>query len=103
MIKRVLMASAALALSAALAQAQAWPSKPVRIIAPYPPGGGADTAARIIAQALTENTVYDAGGQLVSGSFMDYAIPRADLMPPMSVAHHPVACRTNPALRPVIG
>lgn len=52
--------------------------------------------AQGLGQALTENTVYDAGGQLVSGSFMDYAMPRADLMPPMAVAHHPVACRTNP-------
>jgi carbon-monoxide dehydrogenase large subunit len=52
--------------------------------------------AQGLGQALTENTVYDAGGQLVSGSFMDYAMPRADLMPPMSVAHHPIACRTNP-------
>ena len=34
--------------------------------------------AQGIGQALTENTVYDAGGQLVSGSFMDYAMPRAD-------------------------
>jgi len=52
--------------------------------------------AQGLGQALTENTVYDKGGQLVSGSFMDYAMPRAHLMPPMSVAHHPVACRTNP-------
>ena len=52
--------------------------------------------AQGLGQALTENTVYDAGGQLVSGSFMDYAMPRAELMPAMSVAHHPVACRTNP-------
>lgn len=35
--------------------AQSYPGKPVRIIAPYPPGGGADTAARIIAQGLTES------------------------------------------------
>ena len=52
--------------------------------------------AQGLGQALMENTVYDAGGQLVSGSFMDYAMPRADLMPNMSVAHHPAACRTNP-------
>ncbi len=52
--------------------------------------------AQGLGQALIENTVYDAGGQLVSGSFMDYAMPRADLMPDMTVAHHSVACRTNP-------
>jgi tripartite-type tricarboxylate transporter receptor subunit TctC len=49
--------AAALAASLSVAAiAQNYPTKPVRIIAPYPPGGGADTAARIIAQALTENT-----------------------------------------------
>ncbi len=52
--------------------------------------------AQGIGQALTENTIYDTGGQLVSGTFMDYAMPRADTMPPMTVEHHPVACRTNP-------
>jgi carbon-monoxide dehydrogenase large subunit len=52
--------------------------------------------AQGIGQALTEDTVYDAGGQLVSGTFMDYAMPRADTMPPMTVEHSPVACRTNP-------
>jgi len=39
---------------AALA-AETYPAKPVRVIVPYPPGGGADTAARIIAQALSES------------------------------------------------
>lgn len=52
--------------------------------------------AQGLGQALTENTVYDAGGQLVSGSFMDYAMPRADIVPAMTVTHHPVPCRTNP-------
>jgi carbon-monoxide dehydrogenase large subunit len=52
--------------------------------------------AQGIGQALTEDTVYDNGGQLVSGTFMDYAVPRADTVPPMMVEHHPVACRTNP-------
>ena len=52
--------------------------------------------AQGLGQALSENTIYDAGGQLLSGSFMDYAMPRADLMPAMTVEHHAVACRTNP-------
>ncbi len=51
--------------------------------------------AQGLGQALTENTVYDAGGQLVSGSFMDYALPRADSVPPMLVEHRGVACRSN--------
>ena len=52
--------------------------------------------AQGLGQALTENTIYDAGGQLVSGSFMDYAMPRARPMPDMTVEHRAVACRTNP-------
>lgn len=40
--------------AAAGAQAQAYPSKPVRILVGYVPGGGVDTTARIMAQALTE-------------------------------------------------
>jgi len=35
--------------------AQAWPAKPVRIIAPFAPGGSADTLGRIVAQKLTES------------------------------------------------
>ncbi len=48
------LACAAVALSLALpdARAQTYPSKPVRLISPYPPGGGTDATARIIAQAL---------------------------------------------------
>jgi len=52
--------------------------------------------AQGLGQALTENTIYDSSGQLVSGSFMDYAMPRAHSMPDMTVEHHAVACRTNP-------
>ena len=36
------------------ASAQGYPSRSIRLIAPYPPGGGVDATARIIAQALTE-------------------------------------------------
>jgi carbon-monoxide dehydrogenase large subunit len=38
--------------------------------------------AQGLGQAVLENIVYDDTGQLITGSFMDYGIPRADMMPP---------------------
>src|SRR5262249_11417070 len=50
-----------------------------------------------LGQALLEQVVYDNdGGQLISGSFMDYAMPRADDMPSLRDALHPVPATTNP-------
>jgi tripartite-type tricarboxylate transporter receptor subunit TctC len=49
----VALAAAALA-AASGAHAQSWPAKPLRMISPYPPGGGIDGSARIISQALSE-------------------------------------------------
>lgn len=46
------VAYAALSLFTSLAYAQAWPSKPITMISPYPAGGGVDTVARIIAERL---------------------------------------------------
>jgi carbon-monoxide dehydrogenase large subunit len=44
-----------------------------------------------------EWTRYDADGQLLTGSFMDYALPRASDSPPaMPVANHEVPATTNP-------
>jgi tripartite-type tricarboxylate transporter receptor subunit TctC len=51
----LLVALAAFALSpAGFALAQSWPAKPVRIVVPFPPGGGADTLARIMGPHLTK-------------------------------------------------
>jgi carbon-monoxide dehydrogenase large subunit len=48
-----------------------------------------------IGQALTEAVCYDEDGQLQSGSFMDYALPRADDTPAFAFISHPVPARTN--------
>ena len=47
--------AAALALTIAPSPAQTWPVKPVRIIAPFAPGGGADTLGRLVGAKLTES------------------------------------------------
>jgi carbon-monoxide dehydrogenase large subunit len=48
-------------------------------------------------QALMENIVYEAGsGQLLTGSFMDYAMPRADDFCAFEVSAYPVPTKTNP-------
>jgi len=49
-----------------------------------------------IGQALMEKTVYDENGQLLTGSFMDYAMPRAADVPFFALADHGVPTKTNP-------
>jgi carbon-monoxide dehydrogenase large subunit len=50
-----------------------------------------------VGQALLEHGVYDREtGQLLAGSFMDYALPRADDVPSFDCAFHNVPCVTNP-------
>ena len=47
-------------------------------------------------QALMEDIRYDEDGQLITGTFMDYALPRADDLPSFAFASHPVPATTNP-------
>jgi carbon-monoxide dehydrogenase large subunit len=49
-----------------------------------------------LGQALAEHCVYDEGGQLLSGSFMDYALPRADMLTDVKLYDHSVPSPTNP-------
>jgi carbon-monoxide dehydrogenase large subunit len=50
-----------------------------------------------LGQAMMESAVYDkSGGQLVTGSFMDYGMPRADDVPMFKDQIHAVPARTNP-------
>ena len=48
-----------------------------------------------IGQALMERTAYDADGQFVTGSYMDYQLPRAYEIPQFDWGSHPVPARTN--------
>jgi carbon-monoxide dehydrogenase large subunit len=53
--------------------------------------------AQGLGQAMMEQAVFDdSAGQLVTGSFMDYAMPRADDLPLFKDAIHAVPARTNP-------
>lgn len=49
-----------------------------------------------IGQALYERTVFDGDGQLLTGSFMDYCLPRATDIPPIDFSTNVVPCLNNP-------
>jgi carbon-monoxide dehydrogenase large subunit len=52
--------------------------------------------AQGIGQALMEEVNYDESGQPITGSFMDYAMPRAEDVPTMDVGDHPSPAKSNP-------
>jgi carbon-monoxide dehydrogenase large subunit len=52
--------------------------------------------AQGLGQVLGEQVVYGETGQLLTASFMDYLMPRADDVPGLRVGHHVVPCTTNP-------
>jgi carbon-monoxide dehydrogenase large subunit len=52
--------------------------------------------AQGIGQALLEGAIYDENGQLTNGSYMDYALPRADDLPSFEVDRQVTPCPHNP-------
>ena len=52
--------------------------------------------AQGIGQALMEEVNYDSSGQPITGSFMDYALPRAEDIPPIAIGDHPSPAKSNP-------
>jgi tripartite-type tricarboxylate transporter receptor subunit TctC len=94
--------TAALAL-AATAQAQSWPSKPVRLIVPFPPGGGNDTVARAVgtelAKPLGQQIVIDnraGAGGTIGADLAAHAPPDGYTLFLAGVASHGI----NPVLNP---
>ncbi len=88
MMRRSISLAMALALAlAGAAQAQtAWPSKPIKIIVGYAPGGSTDVTARIIGQALSEGTQLDENGRHRNAHLTDYKLVTASDAPKIDVA-----------------
>jgi len=84
--------------------ADAWPTRPVRIVVPYAPGGSADTLGRLAAQALTEafgqQFVADnkpGAGGLVGSEMVAKSAPDGYTLVVSGVASHVVAPALNAA------
>ena len=103
--RHILLAASAVALGAPLARAQsAWPSKPVTVVVPFPPGGGTDAFARPLFAAMSRNTgrqfVIDnkggAGGTLGAGLAARAAADGHHFF--MGAVHHAIAPSMYPRL-----
>jgi tripartite-type tricarboxylate transporter receptor subunit TctC len=104
---RLFITAAALAaatLSCGAAWSQAWPSKPVRIVVPFAPGGTADTLGRLVAQKLTErlkeNFIIEnrgGAGGVIGSELVARAEPDGYTLVVSGVASHCIA----PALRKI--
>ena len=91
-------------LSCGAAWSQAWPSKPVRIVVPFAPGGTADTLGRLVAQKLTErlkeNFIIEnrgGAGGVIGSELVARAEPDGYTLVVSGVASHCIA----PALRKI--
>jgi tripartite-type tricarboxylate transporter receptor subunit TctC len=79
--RRTILGAAGASVLAAPALAQTYPNKPIRMIVPYPPGGGTDAMGRMMAERLSEKlgqpiVVHDIGG--ASSTVGSETVRRAD-------------------------
>src|SRR5476651_1198450 len=101
--RRSVLAAMAAAPFAAPARAQAdWPTRPVRVMVPYPPAGGADTTARIVYAKLSQTlgqqfVVENRGG--AGGTIGEAIVAKAD-PDGYSILHDGTAHSVNGALYP---
>jgi len=103
-IARLVIPAVGLTLLAANVQAQAYPSKPIRWIVPFPPGGSTDLLARVVGQKLTESWGQQvivenrggAGGTL--GAAEAARAPADGYTLLMGAIHHTIATSVYPKL-----
>src|ERR1700723_4442308 len=101
--RRTMLAASAAAPFAGTADAQAaWPTRPVRVMVPYPPAGGADTTARIIYAKLGEDlgqpfAIENSGG--AGGTIAEAVVAKAD-PDGYTILHDATAFSVNGALYP---
>ncbi len=103
-IARRTLLAAALAVAAGGAYAQAYPSKPIRWIVPFPPGGSTDLLARVVGQKLTEawgqqvivENKGGAGGTLGAAEVARAPADGYTLL--MGAIHHTIATSVYPKL-----
>ena len=100
--RRTLLAGLAAAPLARAEAATAWPTRPVRVMVPYPPAGGADTTARILYARLSENlgqqfAIENRGG---AGGTIGEAVIAKAAPDGYTILHDATAFSVNGALYP---
>ena len=104
LIRRLVIALGLITTLAPMAQAQNWPNRPIRLIVPFPPGGGTDAFARPLSKVLSQNlgqqVVIDnrggAGGTL--GAELAAKSPADGYTFLVGAVHHTIAVSLYPKL-----